>query len=119
MAMKTDFCKYGLSGCGRLCCWLCESKSKCKHACTLPCDKYVKFQEEAKAEAAKLAGGRTVVIHYATKNHAPDPMWRDLPGVLLVRARGKGPKNVLVRTEEGTVVVPIGNVRYVQKCRSK
>lgn len=50
------------------------------------------------------------IIHYATKNKAPDPKWREVPGSVLSQGRGPGPKNVLVLTAKGTVVVPRGNV---------
>lgn len=54
------------------------------------------------------------VIHYAAKNQAPDRKWREQPGVIITRGRGPGPRNVLLQTEKGTVVVPRGNVRLVQ-----
>lgn len=50
-------------------------------------------------------------INYAAKNQAPDPKWRDRPGVVLIRSRGKGPRNVLVETDIGKVVVPRWNVK--------
>jgi hypothetical protein len=53
------------------------------------------------------------IIHYASKNQMPDPKWREKFGRVLVRGRGPGPKNMLVMTNMGTVVVPRGNVRYV------
>lgn len=52
-----------------------------------------------------------IYIHYAAKNQMPDSCWRIRPGLLLARARGKGPLNVLISTDIGTVVVPYGNVR--------
>jgi hypothetical protein len=57
---------------------------------------------------------RYATIHYAAKNQAPDPRWRELPGTVITRGRGPGPRNVLLQTEKGTVVVPRGNVRLAQ-----
>lgn len=42
----------------------------------------------------------------------PDPKWRERPGVILTIARGK-PKNVLVETDIGKVIVPYGNCKVV------
>lgn len=51
-------------------------------------------------------------LHYAEKNGLPDPRWRGREGVVVCRGRGPGPRNVLVRTVDGElVVVPRGNVR--------
>jgi len=54
-------------------------------------------------------------IHYAKKNTAPDAKWRELPGTAIAMGRHKGPKNVLVETSLGRVVVPRGNVRFERK----
>jgi hypothetical protein len=54
-----------------------------------------------------------MIIHYAKKNQAPDPKWRDRPCEVLTRASGKGPRNLLVKTDIGLVVVPRWNVREV------
>jgi hypothetical protein len=51
-------------------------------------------------------------LYYAEKNLLPDPRWREREGVVLCRGRGPGPRNVLVSTLDGElVVVPRGNVR--------
>ena len=55
---------------------------------------------------------RKATIHYAATNKAPDPRWRERQGVILVMGKGGGPKNVLVSTDIGLVVVPRGNVRF-------
>lgn len=54
-------------------------------------------------------------IHYAKGNHKPLAIWREQPGLLLFMGRGPGPRNCLVQTEHGTVVVPRGNVRFVME----
>jgi len=54
-------------------------------------------------------------IHYATKNTAPEPKWRELKGHAIAQGRRGGPKNILVDTDEGTVVVPRGNVRFERR----
>ena len=54
-------------------------------------------------------------IHYAIKNTAPDPKWRDLAGHAIAAGRRGGPKNILVETELGTVVVPRGTVRFERR----
>ena len=59
-----------------------------------------------------LHPGDPVVIHYAATNPAPDPKWRERPGTILTIAKGK-PKNVLIQTDIGKVVVPYGNVKVV------
>lgn len=47
-------------------------------------------------------------------NLLPDPRWRQKEGIVLCRGRGLGPRNVLVRTAGGEmVVVPRGNVRLL------
>lgn len=51
-----------------------------------------------------------VIIHYA-KNRIPDPRWQDRQCKVLIRSRGKGPRNLLVQTDIGKVVVPRWNVR--------
>lgn len=51
-----------------------------------------------------------MIIHYAKKNQAPDPKWRDRECTVLIRSR-KAPRNVLVQTDIGKVVVPKWNVR--------
>lgn len=51
------------------------------------------------------------LIYYGKKNQLPDPRWRNIHGKILAKAKGSGPRNVLVLTEAGTVVVPWGNVR--------
>lgn len=51
-------------------------------------------------------------LHYAEKNLLPDSRWRGKEGVVLCRGCGPGPRNALVRTTDGEmVVVPWGNVR--------
>lgn len=99
-----DFCHYGLAGCGKRCCFLCSEK--CSLACTLKCQRYYRYEKTLIID--------NVIIHYAKKNQAPDPKWRDITGVLLITSRGKGPRNVLVKTNIGTVVVPRLNVRYLK-----
>lgn len=54
-------------------------------------------------------------IHYATKNTSPDQRWRDIKGHAIAAGRRGGPKNILVETELGTVVVPRGNVRFERR----
>lgn len=54
-------------------------------------------------------------IHYATKNTAPAPCWRELTGHAIAQGRRGGPKNVLVDTSLGKVVVPRGNVRFERR----
>lgn len=50
-------------------------------------------------------------LHYAEENRLPDPRWRGKEGVVLCCGHGPGPRNVLVRTADGEmVVVPRGNV---------
>jgi hypothetical protein len=69
--------------------------------------------------AAGGEGGESVklipdcYIYYGKKNQLPDPRWRGRDGKILARAKGPGPRNVLVETELGTVVVPWGNVRKI------
>jgi hypothetical protein len=60
-----------------------------------------------------LHPGDPVTIHYAASNQSPDPRWRERPGVILTIATGK-PKNVLVETGIGKVVIPYGNARLVE-----
>lgn len=106
--MNIDFCRYGLAGCGKRCCFLCPEK--CKLACTLKC----KALLDREKVTAATASGHNVIIHYAKKNQMPDPRWRGLTGVLLITGRGRGPRNVLVETAKGTVVVPRLNARYLK-----
>lgn len=54
-------------------------------------------------------------IQYATENTAPDPKWREITGQAIAQGRRGGPKNILVETELGTVVVPRGNVRFKRR----
>lgn len=56
--------------------------------------------------------GNLVKIHYATNNLPPDRKWRDRIGVLLVIGgrSGRSPRNVLIETDIGPVVVPFWNV---------
>lgn len=49
-------------------------------------------------------------LHYAARTPI-DPRWRNQPCCVLVRGRGLGPRNVLVETAAGRVVVPWRNVR--------
>jgi hypothetical protein len=100
-----DFCKYGMAGCGKRCCFHCQTKCK-EFACTLKCQEFHKRNRDQ------------VVIHYAAKNQAPAPKWRDITGAVLCTGRGKGPRNVLVKTAKGKVVVPRLNVRYLKKAAS-
>lgn len=60
-----------------------------------------------------LLPGTRVKIHYAAKNQKPDKRWRDIVGTVICQGKGPGPKNVLVNTHLGKVVVPRGNVRRV------
>lgn len=99
-----EICKYGLAGCGKRCCFLCQEK--CKLACTLKCQRYYRYE--------KAMNKHNIIIHYAKKNLMPDPRWREITGVLLITGRGGGPRNVLVKTARGTVVVPRLNVRYLK-----
>jgi hypothetical protein len=55
---------------------------------------------------------KDVQIHYAEKNNMPDIKWREEKGKMICRGYGKGPKNVLVLTRHGTVVVPRGNIKF-------
>ncbi len=55
------------------------------------------------------------LIHYAEKNLTPDPKWRELRGIAIAMGRHGGPKNILVETSLGRVVVPRGNVRFERK----
>ena len=52
-------------------------------------------------------------IHYAKKNTVPDKKWQDKPCEVLICSR-KAPRNWLVQTEVGKVVVPRWNVREAQ-----
>lgn len=54
-----------------------------------------------------------MIIHYA-KNRIPDPKWQDRLCKVLTRSRGKGPRNLLVQTDCGKVVVPRWNVREAE-----
>lgn len=55
-------------------------------------------------------------LHYAAKNSLPDPRWRGKEGIVLCWGRGPGPRNVLVKTADGEmVVVPRGNVRLTKR----
>ena len=54
-------------------------------------------------------------IHYAIKNTAPDPRWREITGFVIAQGRRGGPKNILVETTLGKVVVPRGNVRFERR----
>lgn len=54
---------------------------------------------------------RQCIIHYADKNKGPDNKWRNIKGISLCVGIGPGPRNVLVDTQHGKVVVPYGNVR--------
>ena len=51
------------------------------------------------------------IIHYGKNNHKPDPKWREVKGRIYAIGRGPGPKNVLVITCLGSVVVPMGNIK--------
>lgn len=64
-----------------------------------------------------MVKARTVFIHYAPGNLAPDPKWRDREGTVICRGRGPGPRNGLVKTKIGLVVVPAGNVRKKKEGR--
>jgi ribosomal protein L21E len=56
--------------------------------------------------------GDRVIIHYAASNGMPNPKWRDRQGIVLAVSRpGRGPRNVMVDTPIGRVVVPRWNVR--------
>lgn len=55
----------------------------------------------------------THYIHYAVTNRLPEERWRDAPCKIIVRAV-KGPRNVLVLTSQGMVVVPGRNIRRFQ-----
>lgn len=57
----------------------------------------------------------TCRIHYANKNTAPDARWREVRGFAIAQGRRGGPKNVLVETSKGKVVVPRGNVRFERR----
>jgi hypothetical protein len=120
MAEK-KFCKYGCSKQSRLCCWLCIKP--CKEHCNLPCSRFAGFicglltapVEKSAVPAKKIL--RSCTIHYAAKgkkaiSNGVDDRWREIKGVVLVRSRGKGPKNVLVETPVGRVVVPFFNVKW-------
>lgn len=54
-------------------------------------------------------------IHYATKNTAPAEHWRELTGFTIAQGRRGGPKNILVETSLGKVVVPRGNCRFERR----
>jgi len=54
-------------------------------------------------------------IHYAIKNTAPDQRWREISGHAIAAGRRGGPKNILVKTPLGEVVVPRGNVRFERR----
>jgi len=94
--MDTQICHYR---CHRknLCCWLCDAR--CRQACNFKCVRLLGIK-------------RVVTIIYAAKNQAPDPKWCGLKGQALIQGRGPGPRNVLVDTELGTVVVPRGNLKW-------
>lgn len=51
-------------------------------------------------------------IHYAINNTAPAECWREMDGQAIAQGRKGGPKNILVDTDLGRVVVPRGNVRF-------
>lgn len=59
-------------------------------------------------------GSDRCVIHYARSNRLPHPRWRDREGTVVCVGHRPGPRNVLVRTEVGAVVVPWRNVRPAQ-----
>ena len=54
-------------------------------------------------------------IHYAIKNTAPEPCWRELQGHAIAQGRRGGPKNILVDTDIGFVVIPRGNARFERR----
>lgn len=107
--MDTHICHYKCHR-GAMCCWLCDSR--CHHACTLKCEKLLRLEKENPESKQKPEPiSRFVTITYASKNQMPEPKWRGMKGLELVRSKGKAPRNVLVETESGTVVVPMGNVK--------
>ncbi len=52
-------------------------------------------------------------LHYAARCPV-DPRWRNQPCRVLARAKGPGPRNALVETAVGRVVVPWRNVRRMR-----
>jgi len=107
--MDTRICHYRCHK-GKTCCWLCDER--CKHACTLKCEKLFRLEKEKPEPKPKLDPiNLVVVITYAAKNQVPDQKWRGMKGFEIVRSKGSGPRNVLVETEIGAVVVPMGNVK--------
>lgn len=55
------------------------------------------------------------IIHYAIKNTAPDPCWREMAGHAITQGHRGGPKNILVETRLGKVVIPRGNVIFTKR----
>ena len=124
MSRHPKFCRYKCRK-GKLCCWLCNKQVPGKDKpCSVPCTRScgVLAAHYIGQFAASITGpkGRQVKITYAAItnkrgkiSHGVDPKWRDRLGVVLARGKGPGPKNILVHTDAGRVVVPYGNVRWV------
>lgn len=56
--------------------------------------------------------GDPCIIHYAKSNLMPDPKWRDREGIVkVISPPGRHPRNILVETVAGLVVVPRWNCR--------
>lgn len=114
--MMTKFCRYSCRTAGKTCCWLCDKR--CRFACTKECSLLARHRGTV-ATLERLPAGRKVIITYSVRatlslSRGVDQKWRSVPGVVIARAKGPGPRNVLVWTEQGRVVVPYGNVRWVK-----
>jgi hypothetical protein len=60
--------------------------------------------------------GQPILIHYSKSNLMPDPKWRDRQGTIkAISTPGRHPRNVLVKTDIGMVVVPFWNVREIKQ----
>lgn len=61
--------------------------------------------------------GDRVTLHYGPHYAEWATVPQDAPGVVLVRARGPGPRNFAVHLDSGRVVVAVaGNLREVRRC---
>lgn len=128
----TKFCRYSCRNAGYECCWLChrhpdniKDKDKpCKFACTLKCLSLIKHESKTLPVVNKPVKAarpcRLCRIRYAAFNNKKpvisngvEPKYRDLDGKAICMAKGPGPRNVLIETKEGLVVVPFGNVRWL------
>lgn len=57
----------------------------------------------------------THYIYYRGRTAELNTQWQNVPGRVVCRGRGKGPRNVLIETAQGLVVVPGRNVRRLRE----